>query len=93
MTAETYELIIAEIAGTPNLPGASCKGHADVFDQAMGTSKPAQREARRICRTCPAKPRCAKWLASLPAQARPVGVVAGRLVKPAPIHPNKAHRR
>lgn len=67
----------------PNLHGAACVGHTDIFDAA--TTKGAVSSGRRaaaeaICADCPCLAPCSTWLAGLPTGTRPIGVVAGTYV-------------
>jgi hypothetical protein len=83
--------VIAELLDTlahdiPNLPGASCRGHAELFDVA-GRHDPAVERAKAVCASCPVLGDCRRWLASLPRLARPCGVVAGRYVAPPKLRP------
>ena len=69
----------------PSLPGANCKGRAELYDLAAGRAKPrsqvmqAQRDALELCRTCPALAACTAHIGSMPPWLRPRGVVAGML--------------
>jgi hypothetical protein len=72
--------LIHLLAGTPNLPGAACTHHRDIFDactdrRAANTYK----RAIRICAACPVLPQCSAWISSLPPSQRPFGVTAGRI--------------
>lgn len=78
--------LLADLAAAPRLPGASCRGHAQLFDRTIlrrGHQKDA-RQARTaalsICHDCPALDHCRAWLDRLPPDERPIGVVAGQLV-------------
>jgi hypothetical protein len=76
--------LLHAIATTPDLPGAACVGHLEIFDAC--SSRAAGRpgtyaRAVRICATCPALTACRAWVLSLPSRERPPGVTAG-LVKP-----------
>ena len=80
-------LIEAVVGAAPCLPGAKCRGRHALFDPpALG--EPANVvEARHdlalgLCEYCPALSRCRDWLASLPPQRRPVGVIAGTVRQP-----------
>src|SRR6185312_7706559 len=68
----------------PDLHGAACRGHAEVFDVA-DRHDPGIAQARSICRSCPALQDCRDWLASLPRPMRPSGVIAGRYLGPPPL--------
>jgi hypothetical protein len=72
------------IATTPNLPGASCTQHLDIFDACTG--KAAGRpgtyaRAVKVCATCPVLQRCRAWVIGLAPRERPPGVTAG-LIRP-----------
>jgi hypothetical protein len=72
--------LLGAIAAAPNLTGAACREHRDVFDATV--SKAAGRpgvyaRAIRVCTSCPVLTRCSAWVESLPAPQRPLGVTAG----------------
>jgi hypothetical protein len=72
--------LLHTLATTPNLPGAACVSHRDVFD--ARTDRRAQftnRRAIRICAGCPVLLECSAWISSLPLSERPFGVTAGRI--------------
>lgn len=81
---------MAELLGQiPNLPGARCKGMADLFEATVGdhakrTSRPelaaARAAALRTCAGCPALHGCRDWLTGLKVAHRPRGVIAGQVV-------------
>ncbi|BBY67560.1 hypothetical protein [Mycolicibacterium helvum] len=86
-----WKSMAALIAGIPDLPGARCKGKADLFEATVGVrpvdGRPsrdelenARSEALRLCETCPALDACEAWLDGLRPTRRPRGVVAGRVV-------------
>ncbi len=84
-------VIVAEVLDElahdiPNLPGAACRGHAELFDVA-GRDDPAVERAQAVCAACPALRDCRRWLAGLPRLVRPCGVVAGRYVPPPKLRP------
>ena len=71
----------------PSLPGAKCRGRHSLFDDGATGEHPDvvnQRhvQALELCALCPVLTRCEDWLDSLPTSQRPVGVVAGQLVRP-----------
>ncbi|ORA66029.1 hypothetical protein BST23_11925 [Mycolicibacterium elephantis] len=81
MTTSLADLL-AELAASPNLTGAACRGRHDLFDP-VDRDDPRVAEAVRICQTqCPALEACHAWLASTPSTRRPSGVVAGTLIAP-----------
>ena len=84
-------VIVAEVLDElahdiPHLPGASCRGRAELFDVA-DRHDPAVERAKAVCASCPALRDCRAWLAGLPRLARPCGVVAGRYVAPPKLRP------
>jgi Transcription factor WhiB len=84
--------VIAELLDTlahdiPNLPGAACRGHAELFDVADRHDTQGIARAQAVCASCPALRDCRRWLAGLPRLARPCGVVAGRYVPPPKLRP------
>jgi WhiB family redox-sensing transcriptional regulator len=85
--AAVAELLAALARSVPPLPGALCRGNGELWD-------PHDREAEtpedyhyrrdaavRTCRRCPARAACEDWLDSLPAADRPLGIVAGRVIR------------
>ncbi|WP_253875600.1 hypothetical protein [Mycobacterium asiaticum] len=87
----------ALIASIPDLPGARCKGAADLYEATVNEHtkhthkaelKHARTAALRLCAECPAAGPCRQWFDGLPVTHRPVGVVAGQVVT-ASGHPAK----
>ena len=80
------EFLASLAAACPPLPGASCRGRAELFDRTVwerGRQKDthqARAEALAVCHACPAQTACRAWLDSLPPDQRPIGVVAGQIV-------------
>ena len=77
--------LAASIAPVPDLEGAACAGRSDLFDLAPSDkAERAHSEARAlaICARCPVLRACHAWFANLPAEARPYGVIAGRVRRP-----------
>jgi hypothetical protein len=77
--------LLADLAQSPPLPGASCRGLSHLFDAAMdwdgGNSRRlARKAARRVCASCPCLDACGSWIETLPQSRRPAGIVAGRLI-------------
>ena len=73
----SIDILLAAI-GTPELPGAACKGQHRIFDPRLHSDPDRERMQRRalcLCRHCPALCACASWLATLPPNQRPLGVV------------------
>jgi hypothetical protein len=71
----------------PNLPGAACRGHPELFDVADRHDHQAIAQAKAVCVSCPALRGCRTWLASLPRPMRPSGVIAARYVAPPRLPP------
>ena len=72
--------LLGAIAAAPNLHGAACREHPEVFTATMG--KAAGRpgvyaRAIAMCQACPALAACTTWVDSLPASDRPTGVTGG----------------
>jgi hypothetical protein len=67
------------IATTPDLLGAACRNHRDIFDacSSKAAGPHAYAKAIRVCAACPALEQCYAWVSSLPPRDRPVGVCAG----------------
>lgn len=90
MNANQAAALSAALGGIPVLPGAACKGYSRVFDEPPAPSvdpdpgATAERIAfaLRACQECPALGLCRQWVASLPANQRPPGVVAGEIRLP-----------
>ena len=74
-------------AGIPDLWGAACRRHAEVFDVAGRHDAQAIKAAKAICSACPVLRACRAWLVGLPRSARPCGVVAGRYLSPPRLPP------
>jgi hypothetical protein len=76
----TIDDLMAALAGAPRLPGALCRGEADLFDQ---YDDPATVDyCVDVCASCPARADCERWLDSLRPSQRPHGVIAGRVNRP-----------
>lgn len=90
--------LLAELAGTPRLPAARCRGRWELFDQTIheGRGAPAtavldaRSEALQLCATCTALTACRAWVNSLPPRHRPHGVIAGQVRTSQPARPRKA---
>jgi len=72
--------LLGAIAAAPNLTGAACREHRDVFDATTG--KAAGRpgvyaRAITVCESCPALAACSAWVEGLAPSRRPLGVTAG----------------
>jgi hypothetical protein len=73
--------LLDTLAHTPDLHGAACRGHPELFDVERNDHE-AIEAAQAICASCPVLGACRAWLRSQPAELRPCGVVAGRYVAP-----------
>jgi hypothetical protein len=72
--------LLHTLATTPDLPGAACTSHRDVFDACTDRrARFTYRRAIRICAACPVLLQCSAWISSLPPAERPFGVTAGRI--------------
>jgi WhiB family redox-sensing transcriptional regulator len=74
--------LLGAIAAAPNLDGAACREHPEVFTATMG--KAAGRpgvyaRAIAVCRGCPALAPCTLWVNGLAPSDRPYGVTAGTI--------------
>jgi hypothetical protein len=78
------ELLDTLTHGIPDLRGAACRGHPELFD--VDRHDPRIEEAKALCADCPVLRDCRAWLASLPRSRQPSGIVAGRYI-PAPKPP------
>lgn len=75
--SDTWSSLADALAGFPALPGARCRGLADVFDE---VSDPAITEyARHICTGCGELQACSRWFDNLKLSKRPSGTVAGKV--------------
>jgi hypothetical protein len=76
-------LMAAIAAAAPDLRGAACVAHRDVFDACLTRRRNAPADAHAaaigVCRCCPALARCRAWVDGLPPGERPFGVTAGRV--------------
>jgi Transcription factor WhiB len=71
------------IIPVPDLNGAACAGRSDLFDlRPVDSDDHSYREALALCARCAVLGACRAWFASLPAEARPYGVTAGRIHRP-----------
>jgi hypothetical protein len=63
----------------PDLPGAACVAHRDVFDKTVEPGGARHYAAAiQICTTaCPAFTACKAWIEGLPRSRRPFGVTGG----------------
>lgn len=69
------------LMSTPAMPGAACRGKAELFDAAVGAGAEAQQAQRRcvaVCSGCPSIEVCRQWASGLPERERQaLGVVGG----------------
>ena len=84
IVAELLDELAHEI---PDLHGAACRGHPELFDVADRHDHQAIAQAKALCVSCPVLNACRAWLAGLPKPAWPCGVVAGRYVGPPKLRP------
>lgn len=90
-----WQTMRALLAGVPDLPGARCKGAADLFEATTRGIDAPTRKARsvlrvdreaaravalRMCRSCPSLDACRTWVDSMGPTGRPRGVVAGQVI-------------
>ena len=63
----------------PNLHGAACADHRDLFDACFTRKAGPATYARavEICAGCPVLTQCAAWVTDLPPRQRPFGVTGG----------------
>ena len=75
--------VLHELADTiPDLPGARCKGHTELFDRTIAyphsdrraLTDLARTQALQTCACCPVLDRCREWFEAL-APERPAGGV------------------
>ncbi len=72
--------LLHELIAGPDLRGASCVAHRDIFDAtAERGAHRAYAAAIRICVGCPVLQRCGAHWDSLPPRKRPFGVTAARI--------------
>jgi len=84
--------LLDQLAHAPSLPGAACRGRPELFDvERDDRDAIAARESS--LRDLPGTRPCRRWLASLPRSAHPSGVVAGRVLGPPPLPPERMPRR
>ena len=63
----SIKLLGVILRGVPNLPGAACQGHHELFED-VAHEDPVLRAQRvataaRLCRSCPERPACSASLA------------------------------
>lgn len=74
--------LFAALSGVPRLEGARCVGHSELWD--ITDDSTVTEYTVDVCSRCPALAGCRDWLDSLTPAQRPVGVVAGRVVRRKP---------
>lgn len=77
MTTNQAADLFAALAVIPSLPGARCRGRAELFDGDGGPDGERSRQAASLCRGCPALDRCREWADSQPPRDLS-GVLGGR---------------
>jgi hypothetical protein len=83
-----FDDIYSTLLGIPPLPGSLCRGRAREFDEYEDVGVTDITIA--TCGRCPAQPECDHyWLSLRPCQ-RPLGVMAGRINRPAKPRKRKA---
>lgn len=76
----TWQNLVGALAAVPSMPGAKCAGRWGLFDVTDPDDERAQ-AAVNLCASCPALAKCREWFDGLPAARRPIGVIAGRIIK------------
>lgn len=82
-----WDELVIQLSQVPSLPGARCRGRAELFDATIhsrhgaspGDLDYARQAALRLCNACPALDNCRAWAATLPPDQRPLGVIAGQI--------------
>lgn len=72
--------LVGALARVPALPGARCRGRAELFDGDDGPDGERTRRAAAVCQACPALTPCSRWADSQRANTLD-GVIAGRLYR------------
>jgi hypothetical protein len=70
--------LLDELAASPNLPGAACRGQWQLFDSHDADDVAA---AIKICHSCPALAACRQFVNALPPADRPHGCVVAGVVQ------------
>lgn len=82
----TWESLTCALAGVPRLTDAACHGLWELFDP-PGEGEDAEDVAYRhsaalkMCASCPCLSECRSYVDSLKPSQRPIGVIAGRVVR------------
>jgi hypothetical protein len=76
----TWSSLSGARVGTPELKGGRCVGEWEIFDNEHGSAE-LEEYAINLCQACPALAECRSWFESLKPSKRPIGVVAGRVVR------------
>lgn len=82
--SETWDGLAGALAGAPSLPGANCRGRAQLFSEPEPTEQPDTVKARQtqalgLCSRCPSLKPCKAWFQSLPPSKKPGGIIAGQI--------------
>lgn len=82
----SIEGLLGALLGAPSLPGARCRGRSHLFDEAeqyepVELVEQRHAQAKLLCAGCNSLDACRKWLDSLPPSRKPLGVVAGQVVR------------
>jgi hypothetical protein len=85
--SSAVDLAATVLASTPNLPGAACGDHVEIFDAAVGPDWRLRNQAAQrcveVCNRCPMLARCKQFADGLPtSQRRRMGVLAGEVPDP-----------
>lgn len=80
--AELASLMGAWAAGVPRLHAAACHGVTWLADVDIRSSRATIDAALEVCLGCRELLACSSWVDQLPADQRPVGMVAARLIDP-----------
>ncbi|ULE32585.1 hypothetical protein [Mycobacterium sp. IDR2000157661] len=86
-----WRTMSALLAGVPDLPGARCKGKADLYERTVAVQRAdgeptrdeldtARAAALALCAECPSLVPCRAYVDGLRPSQRPHGVIAGRVV-------------
>jgi hypothetical protein len=72
--------LLDDLATVPSLHGAACTSHRALFDACLARGRPGDAVTRavQVCAGCPVLLACARWVAELPPNQRPYGVVGGK---------------
>lgn len=82
MNADQLANLLGAAAAVPRMPDAACRAQTRMADLDVGSSRERIDAGIETCLGCTQLQRCGDWLDRLPADQRPRGVVAARLVDP-----------